>query len=52
MNQYKITYMYDDKSRTYLTRALDAVEAEFAFLQWANFLDGSVTVTKCEEVTV
>ena len=52
MKQYKITYIYDGKNRTYLNKALDAVEAEFAFLQWANFLDDSVTVTKCEEITV
>lgn len=52
MKQYKITYIYDNKSRTYLTKAMDAIDAEFTFLQWANFLDDSVTVTKCEEITV
>lgn len=50
--QYKITYIYDGKERTYLSKAADAIDAESGFYHWANFLDDSVTVTKCEEITV
>jgi hypothetical protein len=52
MKQYKITYTYDGKDRTYLSKAMDAIDAEYTFLQWSNFLDGSITVKACVEITV
>lgn len=50
MLDYKVTYIFEDKPREYLTRAEDGLDAELDFLCWAKDLPGAVRVVRVEKI--
>lgn len=52
MEQFKLTYVMNDKPRQYLTRADDGFQAEQKFLQWANMLSVPVRVVSVERIAI
>lgn len=52
MEQFKLTYVYNDKPREFLTRAEDGFQAERNFLKWANILSMPVRVVRVERMAI
>jgi hypothetical protein len=52
MEQFKLTYILNDKPREFLTRAEDGFRAEQKFLAWSNALMHPVRVVSVERVVI
>lgn len=53
MKQYKISYTYAGKEKTFLNKAGDAIGAESSFIKWTKLARlQDVKVKECKEITV
>ena len=52
MEQFKLTYVMNDKPREFMTRAKDGFYAELKFLIWADMLGYPVRVVSIERLAI